>query len=651
MKKNVSIILLLALILSSTSLISQSLTLSPEKISPGDKVQIAYNPEGTPLEGLEEIFVDVYLMDEFSPQTVEVPVKYADGKFTGSFDVPQNIKAVLFSFTDKTMNKRDNNDKKGYKTICYKADKKTPVAGAYTTKAIIVSQYAWLTDLDRNMKKAVKLMNKEFEHYPDSKNNYEYQKFFAIAGAGAKNEDVINGAKEKASAIMEQKKPAEEALGYVLAIHQSVTKDKEMTASVKEKYAELYPKSTFAANELRYKIRRSRNLDDVMPMYEKFVKDFAHIEEFNKNQAEICAQIANLYIQKEDFENFEKYFAKVSDNSRKAGILNSVAWPMSGESLEGEAKNPVKAQKLSMQSLELLDGEMKKMKNKPDYLTNRQYKRNLENSYGMYADTYALLAYKNNQMNEALKYQQISCDNNKFSDAEMNERYCAYYEAVHGAKATENILADLIADGKASAKMQEQHKRLYLANNTLESAYEKYALQLEKAAHAKLKAEIEEQMIEMPAPDFKLMTLNGEQVSLEEMRGKVVVVDFWATWCGPCKASFPGMQNAVNKFENSNDVEFVFIDTWESGKNVKEKVAEFISENKYTFNVLMDSESKIVAEYGVSGIPTKFIIDKDGNIRFKSVGYSGNNEKLVNELSLMIEILGGTVPTPETGAP
>ncbi len=651
MKKNVSIILLLALILSSTSLISQSLTLSPEKISPGDKVQIAYNPEGTPLEGLEEIFVDVYLMDEFSPQTVEVPVKYADGKFTGLFDVPQNIKAVLFSFTDETMNKRDNNDKKGYKTICYKADKKTPVAGAYTTKAIIVSQYAWLTDLDRNMKKAVKLMNKEFEHYPDSKNNYEYQKFFAIAGAGAKNEDVINGAKEKASAIMEQKKPSEEALGYALAIHQSVTKDKEMTASVKEKYAELYPKSTFAANELRYKIRRSRNLDDVMPMYEKFVKDFAHIEEFNKNQAEICAQIANLYIQKEDFENFEKYFAKVSDNSRKAGILNSVAWPMSGESLEGEAKNPVKAQKLSMQSLELLDGEMKKMKNKPDYLTNRQYKRNLENSYGMYADTYALLAYKNNQMDEALKYQQISCDNNKFSDAEMNERYCAYYEAVHGAKATENILADLIADGKASAKMQEQHKRLYLANNTLKSAYEKYALQLEKAAHAKLKAEIEEQMIEMPAPDFKLMTLNGEQVSLEEMRGKVVVVDFWATWCGPCKASFPGMQNAVNKFENSNDVEFVFIDTWESGKNVKEKVAEFISENKYTFNVLMDSESKTVAEYGVSGIPTKFIIDKDGNIRFKSVGYSGNNEKLVNELSLMIEILGGTVPTPETGAP
>lgn len=651
MKKNVPIILLLALILSSTSLISQSLTLSPEKISPGDKVQIAYNPEGTPLEGLEEIFVDVYLMDEFNPQTVEVPVKYADGKFTGSFDLPQNVKAVLFSFTDETMNKRDNNDKKGYKTICYKADKKTPVAGAYTTKAIIVSQYAWLTDSDRNMNKAVKLMKKEFEHYPDSKNNYKYQSFYATAGAVAKNEDIVNSAKEKANAIMEQKKPSEEALDYALAIHQSVTKDKEMTASVKEKYAALYPKSTFAANELRYKIRRSRNLEDVMPMYEKFVKDFTHIEEFNKNQAEICAQIANLYIQKEDFENFEKYFAKVSDNSRKAGILNSVAWPMSGESLEGEAKNPVKAQKLSMQSLEFLEGEMKEMKNKPDYLTNRQYKRNLENSYGMYADTYALLAYKNNQMDEALKYQQISCDNNKFSNAEMNERYCAYYEAVHGAKAAENILADLIADGKASAKMQEQHKRLYLANNTLESAYEKYALQLEKAAHAKLKAEIEEQMIEMPAPDFKLMTLNGEQVSLEEMRGKVVVVDFWATWCGPCKASFPGMQNAVNKFENSNDVEFVFIDTWESGKNVKEKVAEFISENKYTFNVLMDSESKIVAEYGVSGIPTKFIIDKDGNIRFKSIGYSGNNEKLVNELSLMIEILGGTVPTPETGAP
>lgn len=166
-----------------------------------------------------------------------------------------------------------------------------------------------------------------------------------------------------------------------------------------------------------------------------------------------------------------------------------------------------------------------------------------------------------------------------------------------------------------------------------------------------MKSDLEEKMLDMPAPKFNLVNLEGNKVNLDDLKGKVVVVDFWATWCGPCKASFPGMQKAVNKFESSDDVEFVFIDTWESGDGVTKKVSEFITTNKYSFNVLMDLDAKVVASFGVSGIPTKFVIDKDGIIRFKSVGFGGNDEELVNEMTMMIELAGGTVPMPMTGAP
>jgi hypothetical protein len=101
------------------------------------------------------------------------------------------------------------------------------------------------------------------------------------------------------------------------------------------------------------------------------------------------------------------------------------------------------------------------------------------------------------------------------------------------------------------------------------------------------------------------------------------------------------MQKALEKYKNDPDVAFLFVDTWESKKpeEMQKNADEFVKKNKYDFHVLLDTDDKVIGSYAVEGIPTKFLIDPQSNIRFKTIGYDGSMDKLIDEISIMIDVL------------
>jgi peroxiredoxin len=113
------------------------------------------------------------------------------------------------------------------------------------------------------------------------------------------------------------------------------------------------------------------------------------------------------------------------------------------------------------------------------------------------------------------------------------------------------------------------------------------------------------------APNFILETVTGEKISLKDFKGKAVLLNFWATWCQPCKKELPSMQRIYEEL-NSEGVEVVAISI---DRNKKEQVEKYIQNYNLTFPVLLDPSQKVRKDYFILGLPTSYLIGSDGKLK------------------------------------
>ena len=133
-----------------------------------------------------------------------------------------------------------------------------------------------------------------------------------------------------------------------------------------------------------------------------------------------------------------------------------------------------------------------------------------------------------------------------------------------------------------------------------------------------------------PAPDFQFKYANGDMFTLADFKGQPVIVNFWATWCPPCRREMPGLVNAYNKYKDDG-LMIIEVDVAEG----PEKVTPFVAEKQMTMPVVLDQRQEITRLYHTDSFPTSFFIDKDGIIQARWVGYLPEDQLELNLKTIM----------------
>ena len=564
-----------------------------------------YHPDKT-LTIPQEAKVNVFFKGNMP---ISVPLNTENQNYIFSLQIPDSIQVALATISGRN-GVVDNNQQKGY-TLYFNNNNTDPNV---ELDRLQLSGFAKrFLDLKIPTPDIVNQYKTVFSNHPELKKKTEhYGNYLSLKYLLDKDK---NQAEVAAYADLLASSNNENDVFQALNLYQMLGLEPKVETLINT-FPTRFPKGKYA-KRLYIGSLMNQNLsseEEIMTRLQNYINEFGDDE----NTDFFYQKLLNLTMPKNDSTQLKKYESSVKNKLSIASLYNQKAWELSGEDLTTPATNLPFALYLSKSSLEFVKSAQ-----------NNQNKDILQGNYNAFADTYALLLYKANRYSEAFEYQESI---NKLGglDNGGKNRYAVFAEKAKGAEFAKNYIEKELADGGNSKTLLVQLKVLYQQLSLPAERYEAIKQQTLQRITQVYDAQIQQKFRTTQAPDFSLINRKGKAIKLSSLKGKTAVLDFWATWCGPCKASFPSMQQLVTK--HSNTVEFLFIDTMERTnlKATQTKVEELMTASNYTFNVLFDSQSSVAGNYQVEHVPTRVVIDKTGKI----IAYDIQEDELETLLSL-----------------
>ena len=682
------IVQLFLLLICVTVAAQNNLTFSPAKPHPGDAIEITYTPPTNLFSDKDVIQLTIFKFGEYDDQeailqgienkSVELPLKKKGNSYQATIPTDAKTQALAFNFSSGKLKvgrvganraliegKFDLNDSLGYVVPFYDEKGKDLTGSNFS-----IGEYYLLGALPygfRNPKLARTYFLKEIELYPDkSSRTLGYLSYTYSDKDRSEFEPV---AKKQLELIFGKDTLTEIDYGIISSLFYALKLEKTSKYFRKESEEKFKNETTAltAYSLLWDKFDNEKEIEKKYTLLSVLNNNFNQLLRSEKISFAYNPRVPygsrftflNYVLSKSkgNLDQFNQYAAKLNYN-KESTLYYSNAILDELEILKDSLGNLNLAEKKGLDYLNFNKQQYAKLqKGEPassgildEYLTKNDKLGALESSQIILNEFLSDVSIKKGNEAKAFKYikaarevmKQMGTD---YYDApKIDEQYVILAEKQLPTKELKSELEKIITTGKWTTKFVDKLKDIYVKEKGSDAGFDPYLAGLKKSQIDELKKSLVATQVNEPAPAFTVTDLDGKTVSLSDYKGKTVILDFWATWCGPCKASFPGMKKLQEFYKGNESVKLLFVDTFERFKTEDENIAavkEFLSKNDYPFHVLLDNrnKSKVATDYSVSGIPTKVIIDKNGNIRYKITGTETNEGKLLDEVNAMLETI------------
>ena len=581
-----------------------------------------YQPaKGLPVPDTIKI-VSIYLNNQdFQVKTVSA--KKVGGNYTFSLIIPDSTSMLILCITkEKPLNKFDlsveatniidNNNGLGFVIPLYSKEGKR-FDFENIDKATLFYHFAphFIKLKETPKTRLINWYEENYQKYPNLKKTNEFDYHYYLHLLYKEKGDKVKPQLLEFAKQMEGMKEDEKKWIWAARIYSILGMQNEQSR-IEEDIVTAYPTGPKAKENFWQKFYSSQKLStsSILSTMNGYFSHFNDTSTSSKDNFYI--QIISLYLNKKMWDSLPLYQSLVTNKVYLSNIYNNFALRLCNAQLDASDSNLNIAKILSNKSMNYTKYRIS------NPVADEDSNGYLQGLYNRFVDTYAQILYKLGQYDSAFYYQDAIYKQADQLDAGGIERYGLYSEKVKGVGYAKQIIEIQLLNGISTdallKQLQSIYKKIGIGDAEFNAIKEKSSLVILK----KNTEEIRKKFGTIKARNFTLKNILGQSITLSSLKGKVVIIDFWATWCVPCLASFPTLQETVTKYKTDKEVVFLYADILEHKipAKMQENAARLMTDGNYTFNVILDVKDELVSKYLIESIPTQFIIDRKGNMVF-----------------------------------
>jgi len=625
----------------------------------GATLNIVYNADAGPLQGQTNIKGIIYLFNNYKWAVDDLPLSYKNKSWEGKYLLPANCAFFAIKFVAEVNHQivaTDNNNDLGFlSTTVGKNNAKLPGGslawGTFRKPELNKAPQGYFKKANISDEALEMWVRKEMKDYPAN-----VPVFFDVYLAMLKlsNPDEFRLlAKRNLQKLSALPNLTEQTYQIIYDSYNFLLKDQSTADSIKEVILQKFPKGRLQRLAAMAKANAILASTPGMGPAIDFLKDFS-VNAYRKDSIltqnyiyyNFYRQLGTAYFANGKYDSLRLFIPQMDFQS-----LNEIyRWNITRAFLSKK----VPLEDLYPIATVLIDSAISKRKD-GSFMEETTYTPEQANYLaGLQLDQrlslHIRILHKIQRDKEALAYLNKLSPEGRYSDADLNEARGAIYRNIGNEQLVKSALESGVRVNKATQVMLRQLNELYLKEKGDTVGFQSYISGLKgKDLVDKDKREVISSIVKDPFKSFVLKDLNGNSINTALLKDKIIVLDFWATWCYPCKMAFPGMQMLVDHYQTDQKVDFYFVSTMERKASYKEDINKYLNTSGFRFRVLLDDKNPVTGAndrvfktmtpyFKSSAIPRKVVI-KNGEIRYTSEGYNGSPSGLFDELSYVIEFL------------